>query len=242
LAATGVSWLRRFPAICRANAHIFHDVGAAHALQSLRRMRVAIAALAVCLSAPASASPGAIAIPPVAVDMGAGIAKGAESVPSTELRVGGSWASLYWKPTSFDIAIGYVGSYRSLAPTGEAARSTTIIENSLRLHGAYFEVAHAIENHRHWRTWLGARIETLTGDYRERSIHAVGGALRLGAELYSAGVGGGGGGNAAAVFAGVFGLGVYVEGTARSLPKELGPVGIGAGVSVRIPFLAAIGT
>ncbi len=217
------------------------------------RASVVVGCLAISilfgLSGTASATPGAIATPPIAAELGANTAIGATSatLSSTELRVGASWASLYWKPTFVDVSIGYVGSYRTLVTTGyegsdgTAIRTTSGDPNELRLHGMYLDLAYAIENHRHWRTWVGVRGETLSGEHRERSIHAIGGALRLGAEVYSAGVGGASGSGAAAVFFGTFGVGFYVEGTARTLPKELGVVGVGAGVSVRLPFFAAIG-
>jgi hypothetical protein len=212
-------------------------------MRSLARL---VVAAAVCVSVPASASPGAIAVPPMSIDVGAGtpvgVAATATTVASTELRIGASWASLYWKPTKFDVSIGYIGSYRTLLDDDSIARSTALPVNELRLHGLYSEVSYAIENHRHWRTWLGGRIETLTGEYRERSIGAVGAAIRIGTELYATGVHGGGDSKVVAMFAGAFAIGVYVEGTARTLPKELGPVGVGAGVSVRIPFIAAIGS
>lgn len=206
-------------------------------------MRARVALTLVFVSAPALAKPGAIVVPPIAADLGAGSPlTTATSGTSTELRIGGSWASLYWRPTKMDIAIGYVGSYRTLAPDDTVARSLEVDDDKLRLHGLYFEAAYAIENHKHWRTWIGARVESLGGDYRDRSLAVVGGALRLGAELYSTGAFGAGDNRTAAFFAGAFALGVYVEGTARTLPAELGPVGLGAGVSVRVPFIAAIGT
>ncbi len=207
------------------------------------RTLVVVAVLAVSGSASAGGL-GAIAIPPVAVEVGAGTPLGETSplAASTELRVGGSFASLYWKPTSADFTIGYVGSYRSLPAESASARSTlTPPEASLQLHGAYLEAGYAVENHRHWRTWLAARVETLVGDYRDRHLNVIGGAVRIGTELYAAGGGAAGGGNALAVFAGAVAIGVYVEGTARTLPEELGPVGVGAGVSMRLPFIAAIG-
>jgi hypothetical protein len=214
----------------------------------MRRMRSLTVAVALTLTAAgaASASPGAIAVPPMSIDVGAGTPVGLEAtattVASTELRIGASWASLYWKPTRFDVSIGYVGSYRTLLADGAVARTTSLpAANELRLHGVYTEVSYAIENHRHWRTWLGGRIETLTGEYRERSLGAVGAAVRIGSELYSTGAHAGGGGSVVAMAAVAFAIGVYVEGTARTLPRELGPVGVGAGVSVRIPFIAAIG-
>jgi hypothetical protein len=148
---------------------------------------------------------------------------------------------LYWRPTPLDIGIGYAGSYRAVAtPTSE--RSFETDDNTLTLHGVYFSAAYAIENHRHWRTWLGGRVEGLTGSHAGRSLSVTGFAVRLASELYSAGVKGAADHRVAAFFAGAFALGVYVEGTKRfGLPAELGAVGIGAGVTMRVPFLAAVG-
>lgn len=116
----------------------------------------------------------------------------------------------------------------------------TYSEPTLTLNGLYFSLAYAIENHRHWRTWIGGRIETMTGDYHERSLDVIGGSVRISAEIFSAGVGAAGDRNVLAFMAGAWALGVYVEGTARNLPDELGPVGVGAGVSMRVPFLLAV--
>jgi hypothetical protein len=210
----------------------------------MRSLTLAVA-VTLAVAGSAGATPGAIAIPPMSIDVGAGTPVGLEptvtTIASTELRIGASWASLYWKPTRFDVSIGYIGSYRTLLDDGSLARAMSAPVNELRLHGAYTELSYAIENHRHWRTWLGARVETLTGEYRERSIGAVGAAVRIGSELYSTGAHGGGDYRVVAMVAGAFAIGLYVEGTARTLPRELGPVGVGAGVSVRIPFIAAIG-
>ena len=185
---------------------------------------------------------GAIFIPPAEVDIGAGAPVGDVVVgPSTEIRVGMHWASMYWKPTPLDIGIGYVGSYREVIPA-YAAHTSDFDDNTFKLHGLYFSAAYAIETHRNWRTWLGARVEGMSGSFAGQSYSVFGAALRLAAELYSTGVGGGGDRNVVGFFAGTFGLGVYVEGTRRfNLPAELGPNGVGAGVTMRIPFIAAIG-
>lgn len=191
----------------------------------------------------AAASPGAIFIPPAEVDVGAASPIGPGVVgSSTELRVGVHSASLYWKPTAIDIGIGYAGSYREVAPSF-AARANEYANNTLTLHGLYFHASYAIESHRHWRTWLGARVEGMTGSFGGESYNVIGTALRLSAELYSAGVGGGGDSRAVGFFAGTFALGVYVEGIKRfNLPAELGANGLGAGLSMRIPFIAALGS
>jgi hypothetical protein len=212
-------------------------------LQILARMRgwLALGVVAVT-TASADAKPGVIVIPPAEVDIGAGSPVGEVAVgASTEVRVGMHWASLYWKPTALDIGIGYVGSFRDVAPA-YAERANVYEDHSLALHGLYFTAAYAIETQRHVRTWLGARVEGMTGNYGGRSYDVIGTALRLAAELYSTGVGGAGDSDAVGFFAGTFALGVYVEGVRRfNLPAELGANSVGAGVSMRIPFIAAIG-
>jgi hypothetical protein len=81
----------------------------------------------------------------------------------------------------------------------------------------------------------------MTGSYAGQTYNVIGGALRLAAELYSTGTGATGDSHAVGFFAGSFALGVYVEGTRRNLPAELGPTGVGAGLTMRIPFIAAVG-
>jgi len=199
-------------------------------------------AVVVLTTSSAAAKPGAIFIPPAEVDLGASSPVGDVLVgASTEVRVGVHWASLYWKPTPLDIGIGYVGSYRDVTPL-TAERSSDEDANTLALHGLYFNMAYAIENHRYWRTWLGGRVEGLSGSHAGRSYSVIGSAVRLAAELYSTGAKGAADARVIGFFAGAFALGVYVEGTKRfGLPAELGSVGVGAGVTMRVPFIAAIG-
>jgi hypothetical protein len=186
----------------------------------------------------ADAKPAAIFIPPAEVDLGAETPVGDVVVgPSTEVRVGMHWASLYWKPTPLDIGIGYIGSYRDVA-TSYATRGE-LDDRTFKLHGLYFNAAYAIDWRKHWRTWLGVRVEGMSGRLNGRSYDAIGIALRLAAELYSTGTGGVADHDAAGFFAGTFALGIYVEGVRRTLPEELGATGIGAGVTMRIPFIAA---
>lgn len=202
----------------------------------MRSLVVAAAVVTLSTSvATAGHKPAAIVIPPIAAEYGA-TAPVADATPmanATELRVGVHSASLYWKPTRFDVGVGFVGSYRAL-PAMELG------DDELALSGIYFSLAYAIERHRHWRTWVGARVDSLHGDYLGRSLNVIGGSVRLSAEIFSAGAHGVSDRNAAAFMAGAWALGVYVEGTARTLPDELGPVGVGAGVSMRVPFILAI--
>jgi len=193
-------------------------------------MRLAVAL--VILSASAVAHAGGFAgiiVPPAEVDYGVGpVVGGASAVtgPSQELLAGVHWASLYWKPTDLDVGAGYVGISRPVLP-GYAKN------NLMHADGAYFDVAYTLERHRHWRTWLSGRVEYLSS--------GPGVAVRIANEVYSHAVGGAGGGNALAVVAGTFALGFYVEASHRSLEPELGPNAVTAGVSVRVPFMMAVG-
>lgn len=209
-------------------------------------MRALVVAALVTMSTPALAGqkPAAILVPPIEAELGASTPMG-EATPagnSTELHVGAHWASLAWTPTRFDVGIGYAGSYRALpsASNDALARTDQLAPPQLDLHGLYFSLAYAIESHKHWRTWLGTRVETMTGDYQGRTLNVVGGSIRLGAELFAAGAGATSDRSVFALMAGAWAVGVYVEGTARTLPDELGPVGVGAGVSMRVPFLLAV--
>ena len=208
----------------------------------LTRMRGWLVLVVLSTSSVATAKPGAIFIPPAEVDIGAGTSIGDIAVgASTEVRAGVHWASLYWRPTPLDIGIGYAGSFRELLPP-YAQRSLDPEQNQLSLHGMYFSMSYAIENHGFWRTWLGARVEGLSGDHAGKRYDVLGAALRIHSELYSTGAKGVGNNNVAAFFAGAFALGVYVEGTKRfGLPAELGSAGVGAGVTMRVPFILAIG-
>ena len=129
-------------------------------------MRLLVVAVVVSAStfAFAGGKPAGIVVPPIEATIGAATPLG-ESTPaanSTEMHIGMHWASLAWTPTRLDIGIGYAGSTRTLPPlTDPIARTTQIQTTELRMHGLYFSIAYAIESHRHWRTWLGARVETL---------------------------------------------------------------------------------
>lgn len=198
--------------------------------------------IVIVMAGTASAKPGAIVIPPAEVDVGAGVPLGDHAIvgTSTEIRAGVHLASLYWKPTRLDFGIGYAGSFRDLAPAASPREMSTTETPTLSLNGFYVTAAYAIENHPHWRTWLGARAEMLAGRADREKLTTTGFALRLATELYAASARGGGNHNAAGFFAGSFAIGVYVETMRRSLPVELGPVGVAAGLTVRVPFIAAV--
>ena len=191
----------------------------------------------------AAARPGGIVVPPAEIDFGVGTPIGNTDVTaSTEFRAGIHWASLYWKPTALDIGAGYAGSWRGVEPR-YIARQTGggyIEDETLRLHGVYMQLGYAIENERNWRTWVGGRVEAFTGKLNYQDITVLGGALRIATEFYLNSIKSAGG-RGLGFYAGTWALGVYVEGIYRSLPVELGPVGVSAGVTARIPFIVAIG-
>lgn len=211
-------------------------------------MRLASVALVICsTSAIASAGGfGGIVVPPAEVDFGVGPTLGHSTAvvgPSDELLAGIHWASLYWKPTDVDVGVGYVGVWRPVVPN-YAARATTPtqdVDNVLHLDGAYFDVAYTLERHPHWRTWLAGRVEYLSAHVNGQTTFGHGVALRISTEVYTQAVGGAGNHKAVGVMAGTFALGFYVEGSHRSLADELGPDAVTAGLSVRVPFIAAIG-
>lgn len=205
-------------------------------------MRAWMVAGLMSVSSIASATPGAIVVPPGEVEIGAGAPIGDPTLgTSTEFRAGMHWASLYWHPTRFDIGFGFVASTRqSLSLTVDRAIAPE--DHVLSLKGAYMSAAYAIESHRHWRTWLGARLEMLAGDHDGHSVTTTGVAVRLATEVFAAGIGGASDNRTAALFAGAFAVGIYVEGIHRGIPGDLGEIDAAAGLTMRIPFIAAIGS
>jgi len=208
----------------------------------------AVIALVICSTASiasAGSGFGAIVIPPAEVDFGAGPTLGAAPAvtgTSRELLAGMHWASLYWKPTTFDIGIGYVGVWRPVVP-GYAARATTDseqIDNVLHLDGAYLDLACTLDARRHVRTWFSGRVEYLASHVNGQTAFGHGAAVRLSTEVFGAGVHGVADHRALAVAAGTFALGFYVEASHRSLAPELGPNALTAGFSLRIPFIAGL--
>ncbi len=206
-------------------------------------MRLALLVASITLAgSSAHAGSGGLFVPPAEVDIGVGAPVGpaVETVgPSTEILAGLHWASLAWKPTRLDVGIGYVGSFRTIDRTAlRAARETgtmaTGLDDTLRIHGGYLQIATTLQNHRHWRTWFAARGELLRAYDGEAPIPALGGALRIATELYGSGAGGGNKG----FIVGTIGIGVYAEVTYRDVPAELGPHGFTTGLSVRLPLIA----
>lgn len=194
---------------------------------------------------PAHAGRGAgIVLPPAAVDVGVStpVAGGEAVGPAMEVLAGVHWASIAWRPTRLELGVGYVGSFRALDRRGRGvlARATAREpDETFALHGGYLALGRTIVGDRHFRTWVEVRGELLRGRLDERTFSAVGGALRVSAELYTAIAFARGRPNAIAIVAGTLALGVYLEASHRDLARELGPTGITGGFSVRVPFVLA---
>lgn len=197
----------------------------------------------------AAAKGGAIALPPMRIDAGTlfPVIGGASVEPATEFLIGIHWSSLAWRPSKFDIGVGYIGSERPLVLGYQLhsarTRQPANVDETFSLNGGYLSLAHTVVRQKNFRTWIEMRGELLKGTIDARTFSAIGGAIRLSAEIFGSGVGGGSGSSAIAMFAGTFALGVYVEASHRDIASELGPSGISGGISLRLPFIlaAAIG-
>ena len=209
------------------------------------RLPVGVAGLVLLVSSTAVAKPGAIAIPPGEIEIGAGSPLGDTTAGvSTEFRAGVHWAAMYWRPTRFDVGVGYVGSFRPTAPVSTTVERTVgdgDDDDTLSLHGVYLSAAYAVESHANWRTWVGGRVELLGGQLAGAPITTTALALRVQTEVFTVGAKALGSNNAVGYFAGAFAIGVYVEGLRRGLPSELGPLGVAAGLTMKVPFIVAIG-
>jgi hypothetical protein len=208
-------------------------------------MRTAITLASMLAASSASAGRGfGILVPPAEVDVGAFAATGdapALAGPSSEVLAGVHWASLFWKPTRFDVGIGYVGSFRPIDPSFRTAAriaGATRLEDELRLHGMYMQLGSTLVKERHYRAWVAARGELMKSAGLPREISVSGAALRVAAEVYKSGYAGSGrSSNGVALVAGTVALGVYVEAMYRDLPSEYGATGVATGISLRVPFM-----
>lgn len=152
------------------------------------------------------------------------------------------WASASpsWK-TDFDVGIGYV--YDRFAAT-DGPRSLALSSTSppaleaepwVGVHGTYLELARKAAGSRHRRHWLALRAEMLFGSVAGETRMGMGLTGRAAWELFATVKAGGGGG----AILGAVAIGTYVEVGARQLPDGRGALLTTAGLSVRIPFIAA---
>ena len=196
-------------------------------------MRFAVAIVATITFAQAAhAGRGGFLIPPLEFDIGVGAPVGANVdriAPSTEVLAGVHWASLAWKPTRFDVGVGYVGSFRTID------NPMRLRDDEVRIHGGYLSLSTTIASGNHWRTWLSARGELLRAYHGGRELSALGTSLRIATELFGATATGA---NKVAIV-GTIAIGVFVEATYRDVPDELGALGVTSGISCRLPFMVA---
>jgi len=208
------------------------------------------AVVVVCVASLAGTAhaggPAAIALPPLEIDIGASVpvAGGAAVGPSSEILVGVHWASLYWKRTSWDVGVGFVGASRPIKPGYRMVAERSVgqldeVDPALSMRGTYLTLSRTLVDYGSFRTWIDLRGELLRSSTGTNQFSTLGGAVRIAAELYWAGVGGASDRKAVAVFAGTWAVGVFVEGSHRDLATELGPTGVTTGFSIRIPFLLA---
>jgi len=215
----------------------------------LRPWLSAIFFAALILAAgPRPARAGGGFVPPMRIDVSpSSTVLGDGAHVGMHVLAGLHWASLSprWN-NPLDIGIGYVydgfadnSDTPAPAPDGAllAAGPGAPRDTNPRtaVHGLYLEAARRTGGTRHRRSWLGVRAELLFG--------SVGGETRTGAglvgraawELFTPIRASGRNGGAL----GMFGVGVYLEAGARLLPDGRAGVMTTAGVSMRLPAIAA---
>lgn len=200
------------------------------------------------LAGTADAKGGGIIVPPLRIEAGVVFpVVGGEAVePGSELLVGLHWSALAWKPTTFDLGVGYIGSQRPIVGGYRISRTaehgTNIAgepDDTMFMTGGYLALGKTLVNQPHFRTWVELRGELLKTSTQGREFSTLGGAVRFSAEVYGSGAGGKSDHNSVAIFAGTISVGVYLEASHRDIPLELGPTGLSGGVSIRLPFILA---
>lgn len=196
------------------------------------RVALTLVALITLASSAEAGRGGGFLIPPLEFDIGVGAPVGANVdrvAPSTEILAGVHWASLAWRPTRFDVGVGYVGSFRMID------NAMKLSDDELRMHGGYLSLATRIASGSHWRTWFSARGELLRAYHAGREMSALGSSLRIATELFGSVATGG---NKVGII-GTAAIGIFVEATYRDVPGELGPFGVTSGISCRLPLVVA---
>jgi hypothetical protein len=173
-------------------------------------------------------------VPPSRIDVAPVIDRGGRDV-ALHLAAAVSWASLRAAPeTTQEIGLGYVhqgGAGRQapategLAPLGPPA--------SIRpaLHGAFVEVGRRIHRRGAYRTWATSRLEFLTASVDGHRRHGLGAVTHLHWEMFSPVRSRGA--------LGTVGLGVFAEAGARRVAGQPGALFGLAGLSLRLPLMAA---
>lgn len=200
----------------------------------MRALAIVAAGLGLLVASSGTSHAGSgFCIPPMEIDVGTdGAHSAALARGGSEVLVGAHLASLAWWQTKVDVGIGLVDVNHDLAPGFE--RSVHLGEDpSLNLIGPYVSLGYRLAGTKNTRSWLVARWEHLSGTTPTQSFHATGLALRLGGEIFSAHLWK----DHRSAIAGAVGIGAYVEVTRRTVPTELDPTAVSAGLSMRIPLI-----
>jgi hypothetical protein len=205
-------------------------------------MRALALAVILCLPA-AEARANAAFVPPLRLDVSpVTMVSGGQPSAGFHLTSGLHWASVSPNPkTWLDVGIGYLHEQlpRDDCPapsTPCGAPAVTRPEpDPLLVHGAYLEFAKRMSGTRHERSWLGARAELLFARIDGSTRTGAGLTARAAWELFTTVKAGGGGGGVI----GALSLGVFLEVGYRRLPSGERGVATMAGLSTRLPLLAA---
>jgi len=210
-------------------------------------MRLCLAAAAIlvgvlAMSRPAHAG-GGFLIPPMRVDVGPTTTTdhAGHRLGGGEILAGIHWASVYPKSTPIDIGVGFVSTYLDLPElpgNGVALRSAESVDDdrAFRLTGGYVALSKSVAGGSWWRTWAEGRGELFSTELDGNTSSGLGGALRVSAEVFIGGTEGG----SNALICGTLAAGLFVEASYRELPTLISPLGVSAGVSVRIPLIIAV--
>jgi len=142
-----------------------------------------------------------------------------------------SWASVHPnRKNKLDVGIGYeLDSF--LSPSAQPKVHNAYHRQASKiLHGPTVDASYRVNAGKHWRQWVGGRLEMPMRTVSGETYAGVGGSIRMSAEFFGVAKGR----NAL----GSFGLGGYIETGARYLPGGARALTTGAGLSVRLPLAA----
>lgn len=185
-------------------------------------------------------------VPPSRTEIGSTvIADGASPTTGFRFATGAHLASGQTRrDAKIDVGAGYVferiGAPVSPEMDGAAGHygSPEVIDH-VDAHGAYVDVAHALQSSHSHRSWIGARGETMVQDAQGGRRVVNGTYARLSWEIYSTGSAAGGGSDPKTVAAGfAYGataLGMYLESGYRFVEDERPAFVAMGGLSLRLP-------
>jgi hypothetical protein len=175
--------------------------------------------------------PGPRYMLPLKIDLGmAGASTSRGYAPGIGGAIGVHWASLSPTPTNTDVGIGVFGAWLGAPKDPMMMTSDTVAYG-----GAYLELGHTLSHGDWWRTWASGRGEYVSSTAFGEDHKGYGGSGRLSAELFASGVGI----EPRGLFLGTYALGVYLEAGVRDVAPGLSDFHIGAGITIRTPFVFA---